>query len=55
MLLVFGRGVFKLAWFDRQHVEWLSDSHSSNFGTDLLREEDALLDGLVGEIRPVSR
>jgi hypothetical protein len=36
-------------------MEWFSDRHGSNLGTDLLGEEDALLDGLGGEVRPVGR
>jgi hypothetical protein len=36
-------------------MEWLGDRQGGNLGTDLLGEEDALLDGLGGEIRPVSR
>jgi hypothetical protein len=33
----------------------LGDRHGGDFGTDLLGEEDALLDGFGGEIRPVGR
>jgi len=36
-------------------MEWLSDRHGGNLGADLLGEKDALLDGLGGEFRPVSR
>src|SRR5215472_15246742 len=36
-------------------MEWFGDRHGGDLGTDLLGEEDALLDGFSGEIRPVSR
>ena len=36
-------------------MERLGDRHRGNFGTDLFGEKNALLDGLGGEIRPVSR
>jgi hypothetical protein len=36
-------------------MEWLSDRDSGNLGTDLLGEEDALLDGLDCEIRSIGR
>jgi hypothetical protein len=36
-------------------MAWFGDRHSGNLGTDLFGEEDALLDGFGGEIRPVSR
>jgi hypothetical protein len=55
MLLVFDRGVFELARRDREQMERLGDRHGGNLGADLLGEEDALLDGLGGEIRPVGR
>ncbi len=49
------RGVFELAWRDRKQMERLGDRHCGNLGADLLGEEDALLDGLRGEVRPVGR
>jgi hypothetical protein len=36
-------------------MEWLGDRHGGNLGADLLGEEDALLDGLGGELRPIGR
>jgi hypothetical protein len=36
-------------------MERLGDRHSGNLGTDLLGEEDALLDGFCGEVRPIGR
>jgi len=35
-------------------MEWFGDRHGGDLGTDLLGEEDGLLDGLGGEIRSVS-
>jgi hypothetical protein len=35
-------------------MERLGDRHSGNLRTDLLGEEDALLDGFGGEVRPIS-
>jgi len=36
-------------------MEWFGDRHGGDLGTDLLGEEDALLDGLGGEVRPIGR
>ena len=36
-------------------MEWLSDRHSHNLGTDLFRQKDTLLDGLGREVRPIGR
>jgi hypothetical protein len=36
-------------------MERFGDRHGGDFGTDLLGEEDALLDGFGSEIRPVGR
>jgi len=55
MPLIFDRGVFELAWHDREQMERLGDRHCGNLGADLLGEKDALLDGLRGEVRPVGR
>jgi hypothetical protein len=55
MLFIFDRGVFELARRDRDQMERLGDRQGGNLGTDLLGEEDALLDGFGGEVRPVSR
>ena len=46
---------FELAWRDREQMERLGDRHGGNLGADLLGEENALLDGLGSEIRPVGR
>jgi hypothetical protein len=53
MLLIFDRGVFELAWRDRKQMERLNDRHCGDLGADLLGEEEALIDGLRGEVRPV--
>jgi len=50
VFLVFDRGVFELARLDREQMERLGDRYGGNLGTDLLSEEDSLLDGLGGEI-----
>src|SRR5215468_6411098 len=55
VLLVFDRGVFELARGNREKMEWFGDRHGGDLGTNLFGEEDALLDGLGGEIRSVSR
>src|SRR6516162_3991100 len=52
---VFDRGVFELARGNREKMEWFGDRHGGNLGTDLLGEEDALLDGFGGEVRPIGR
>ena len=36
-------------------MERFGDRQGGNLGTDLLGEEDRLLDGLGGEIRPIGR
>src|SRR5215472_5878423 len=36
-------------------MEWLGDRHRGDLGTDLLGEEDGLLDRLRSEVRPISR
>jgi hypothetical protein len=55
MFLVFDWSVFELARCDREQMERLGDRHGGNVSTDLLGEEDALLDGLGGKIRPIGR
>src|SRR6516162_494984 len=55
MFLVFDWGVFELGRGNREQIGWLGDRHAGDLGTDLLGEEDGLLDGFGGEIRPVSR
>jgi hypothetical protein len=55
MFLVFDWGVFELGRGNREQIGWLGDRHGGDLGTDLLGKEDALLDGLGSEIRPVSR
>ena len=55
MLLVFDWGVFELARGNREKMEWFGDRCSGDLSTDLFGEEDALLDRVDGEIRPVSR
>src|SRR5215469_10777181 len=55
MFLVFDWGVFELGRGNREQIGGLGDRHGGNLGTDLLGEEDALLDRFGGEIRPVCR
>src|SRR6516162_7311097 len=55
VFLVFDWGVFELDLLDREQMERLGDRHGGDLGTDLLGEEDSLLDGFGGEIRPVCR
>ena len=46
---------FELDLLDREQLEWFGNRYGGDLGTDLFGEEDALLDGLGGEIRSVSR
>ena len=47
-------GRIRVGWANREKMEWFGDRHGGDLGTDLLGEEDGLLDGLGGEIRSVS-
>src|SRR6516164_10567865 len=54
VFLVFDWGVFELGRRNREQIGWLGDRHGGDLGTDLFGEENGLLDGFGGEIRPVS-